>query len=727
MLYTITTDCHACSIQYDCTNDGTAKHLDGRLYVYEPFNSTQRTVLYCDPNDGINNNCEIGRGVEHGTRYWLNFTGSLPGDGPLTFYVAPRPSGVVPAPVSFDNAYAATVPGPGDYALYGLSGTTTTDCTGAPLQAFPPIIYDPWPAGVGCYEEVNGQSATAPTTASYKAFRPLEADSYAYFHDDLTTVKGYDVDLNVRYETPCTFDYPAWFVMQTCGGDGNPARARFPPYSTGTNYIDIVYKDESNVEQPADCYAANSTIRRTMCRYNQLWHWNPAVNRSFISPLYAKGLRFSRIPCTIDYPASFDCPGEGPAYTFVASEPYPLPFAGDYAITGHFAETTFGSDSWDGIDCHINMAGASPTCTRVRLDYTSGDVVSIEIEGSNIRVSYNDTVGGVGGPNVDLYCSKSIVAVAAAAPSTAGLEASTQASAWHAGVNATLAQSQMPVHGATFTGNMSMPFRNQSFICCTSIAIKSSANFTIAFVHEVLLTIQSLLVLPAGVTDYTLRIPTFEQAVADLREALCEWSCAVTRILPWTFSCSFGNTDLCDSGASCATTLGCNLANIPLFVADVIVIMLKTLRYLVDPDNNDLPSEDVLSTCDPEDWLGCIIDLVVLIISKALLALTNSIRAVMLNLDCWICALANIDSPTACDANLWAFFDGVLELIEGLINDILPLVIRLIYWAVKAVVRIGCVVCEYTLTACTRLISSACSSPYCLQPRMMEVTWRIFS
>jgi hypothetical protein len=229
-------------------------------------------------------------------------------------------------------------------------------------------------------------------------------------------------------------------------------------------------------------------------------------------------------------------------------------------------------------------------------------------------------------------------------------------------------------------------YPKSSFTCCIARALESGGRFFVSFAFEILFTIRSLLTLPAQIPGYSLEIPTFEQALEDFRDALCELACVITRIIPFEYTCSsLQSTMGCGSGPVCAQGLLCHIIAVPLLIAEILVEILTTVRQLV---NGESPSSTPVlgDECGVNNIGDCVSSIIVYVITKIVFTLTQIGRDLASNFDCLICALTEATSSSPCVAGLYLFVNPLMTLIDGLVADVLSVVIKIVISFIASII-----------------------------------------
>jgi hypothetical protein len=285
------------------------------------------------------------------------------------------------------------------------------------------------------------------------------------------------------------------------------------------------------------------------------------------------------------------------------------------------------------VPCIENTATDVPMCVRVDIEYSFGTNVTIEIEGVDVRVSIdgireamrctspsfnaiasinvsNGTSDGTVMSEVEEYYQLSVET----APSMTFHERLTLVSERARHELRTPMTMVMPQLNAA---NVTL-YPKSSLACCTARFLRSAGRFVVSLAFEIIYTVRSLLSLPAAIPGYVFEVPTFRTAVDELRDAVCELACAITRIIPAEYRCQFLTVDVgCSSGPTCAQGLLCHLADAVLLMVEILVEILETIRELVDEDGDVPTSSPVLgSDCSINNVGNCISSVIVYVIVK---------------------------------------------------------------------------------------------------------------
>jgi hypothetical protein len=228
-------------------------------------------------------------------------------------------------------------------------------------------------------------------------------------------------------------------------------------------------------------------------------------------------------------------------------------------------------------------------------------------------------------------------------------------------------------------------YRKATFLCCLSDTVRAGNDVFIGYVMEWLYTIRALWALPTFPAD-PFPVPTFSDARDAFHKALCKLACTVTHIIPVTFSCtSLKAVTGCGHGDSCAANALCDAGDILLLPLDILVDLLSMIRALV---LGETPDVNVLgSACSTTNVGGCVVSVLVYIVTKGILTATLLVRDVAAFLDCVLCALTQfIDPDATCVPAFYGAVDFLMDLINGLVTLFLTAILNFIVGIIKVVI-----------------------------------------
>jgi hypothetical protein len=161
-------------------------------------------------------------------------------------------------------------------------------------------------------------------------------------------------------------------------------------------------------------------------------------------------------------------------------------------------------------------------------------------------------------------------------------------------------------------------YPKNSLVCCVSRFLRSAGRFVVALAFEIIYTARSLMTLPAAIPGYVFEVPTFRDALEEVRDAACELACTLTRIIPAEYRCdTFTISVGCTSGPSCAQGLLCHLASAVLLMAEILVEILETVRDLTD-NQGSVPTDSPIlgEECSINNVGNCVASVIVYVIVK---------------------------------------------------------------------------------------------------------------
>ncbi len=686
--------------QYDCGRDGLGYHRDSREYIYLLPTTQNNTAVYCDIFDPTG--CELMIGQYNGSLYYLTVKGQPPLEN-VNISVSPKKTGHTPYPVYFATAtdYAITVPASG--APYGVSGAITTDCT---VAGPPPALPDPITPGVGCWRDGS--------SAGILMYRPLEVPPalpglVSYMGEVLTNPGNATV--------ACGYDFPPTISTTDVA---TFFKVTHPIY--GTHLVMYIDPATNAITPVYSILGVPVRAQNSMCRYNQLYYL-PAGDTSNATIMFLAGYPQAHIPCVINPPtaAAWTC-------TANATGP-PTVDAGTHTLQYCSANNLCATKA--DIPCTTNPLIVEPLCSAIAIAYTDGSTVLIRIEGSNIDVTFNASMPEefvcesisptASAASAGTYATKFTQVVSGAYARVAAREA---AKTTHDGASDTprvpaadMRYMPPPVQGSFYLPPTDPPdtyFRKESLVCCLSEAISFLADFIGAVALEILMTARGILaVFAVGIAPTILYIPTFEGARDDLQTALCRLMCAITRLLPLTISCdklNEGDPEFkCTNAAECSQGVLCAAVAVLMDIISIFVQVLQTIRQLV---TGDLPASSLTDSAECrtlDDAVGCLTNMVVNIIIDVVFSVTALARSAAAWIDCILCALTVAIAPAApCQDFIYQFVDALATLIDGIANDLLPLIVKMLVILVKMVIDLfSCATLE-TNVPCRSKTINAC-------------------
>lgn len=673
---------------YDCRADGRAYFLDGRAVMVTltsllfPFTS-QEQHLRCDVDES--RRCAVAGS----TGGLVQIIGSQPEDN-ATIYVGAIPG--VPKLQLFWQRNAGNVlvaqPSVVNFTTYGISSLSNTSC----VASTPPP--DPLPETYACRN-------------NSVHFIDVKNEANA------TTRIGPVVNPTTNATVPCTFSYGSGFICNTTTNTsyykGRPVFGlfgTFPPYF--------------NIPMACGTEDLGCVLNRVMFIQNTFVALpnETAPIEVFYTPTDTSTTRFP-IPCERIPPPTFFCNDTRVSINGVN-------------VVANFSDL---APEQDPVFCAPNPRLMPPACTRIIINYTVGASAVIEVEGSEVRATLNDT-------RVEIPCQyvtanlpvSTSVFTAAPSPNATTPANGTDAPMGPDRVGVAMkvviartnlrvtqelkrpgltdprysradlafffAKPQAVAQAANFQGvklsaafyrganTSQVLYRKETLLCCFSAALRSAGIFVVATVFEIVVAARDLLALPAF-PELGYAVPTFVDSRDALRSALCKLACAVTQILP-ILSCNSPGLvarTKCSTSNSCTRNLLCAVFDIPLLLVDYLIDVLTTLRDLAQ---GRTPGDDanILGVqCAPDDVAGCFVSVVSYIVLKALRVFTAVARNVFAFLDCLICGLIRIgNADAACSPILLTIFEPLLQAIDGIAGSVLTLALNLVVGVVEGLV-----------------------------------------
>ncbi len=679
----------------ECHADGYGYTHEQEVYLSRNLSSGLLQPALCNI-DETSNGCMRASGQYNGSRYILNISGS-PTSG-FTLYVYPRAyDGTPPLPITFtqDNGLAIYPSAFDQVNIYNvdfgsaLLGPPQSDCTGDMPRTAAPLT-----AGVGCY--VAGTAAPG-----YLAYRTLNGNSTA---SHLQTVYKNCGACIVGVAIDCVYDYHPYISGVACVAFPGFVELNYP----GLGTVFVAHTDfDTRLAVPGLCVDPlggpdNTNLQDSLCRNGILYYVSPLDTRQ-ITPYYPSGYPDMRIPCIITTPdpTDFTCltPPLGPLLLGTDAELDQLASDFDDAFLDNPLYT-------EDIMCDANVNSTQPPCIETSLEWNTGDnigSVHIIVEGNDIRVRFNDSW-----PET-LVCQTYLNNMAGATnvaspPPPVGVETFQQMmdatsirlqnEAFTAATGQPVAPSQdidymiyQPPNGTTY--------RKKSLVCCLSEAINDAGGVVSAYVLEILLTIRGILTalaIDAPLPD-VFYVPTFSLVVDKLRNSLCKLMCAFTRLLPVTFACDqlYDAVDFrCSNGSECSESFLCRIVDVLLNVLVIIVELLQVVRVLIHPAQPAPASNILANSCGTgDDALLCIAAVVVYAVQKIVYSATAVVRSFAALADCLICAIAvAVDEDAVCVHALFDFIDTIMDLVDGICSDILPLLVKMAVLVIHAIISL---------------------------------------
>lgn len=591
---------------FDCALDSLAYYSDGRLVLVRPAGSLQDEIIQCDL--GANSSgCSV-RMTTNGN--FFQVFGDPTRDNVL-ITLKPTANGTqwFPVKVNTSTDYSVDFPVNSTTWLsgYNISNIDTSNCTStAPLP-----LPDPLPLGWGCYAGLNASERIA-------VYRPLDSINrsflgpvYLYTPDNDTSVETDELE-----NLACSALPPPGY---DCSGGPEYFGSRLGIMLPGPVFYPLwggVYAFDGDI-----CNNGASTLpKSTTCRNNRLYYQYSLDAEP--KPLVPENNTQAVMPCFAVRPSDYTCSvnGTGPAMASNGTGPA-KELIYDFNNTAVYNRT---------VPCIQNTGTVPPTCVRVNVNYTSGVNATIEVSGVDVRVYINgvrqptrcsspsfnsvtDTGGNATKPmvQVEQYYGVHVDAQAPALTFEQRMQiARTRARE--------ALRTPMSMAGTLVNAMNVTLYPKSSPTCCAARTLKAAGRFFVSVAFEIIKTARSLLSLPAGIPGYVFQVPTFREALEDVRAAVCELACVVTRIIPAEYRCTTFTVSIgCASGPSCAQGLLCHIADAVLLVVEVLVEILETIRDLTDNDGDVPKGSPILGEeCSVNNVGDCVSSVIVYVIVK---------------------------------------------------------------------------------------------------------------
>jgi hypothetical protein len=595
---------------YDCALDSLAYYDDGRLVLIRPSGTLQDQVIQCDLGANTSG-CTVQLSTNGNT---FQVFGDPTRDNVLVT-LRPSATGTAWFPVSVNTStdYGVSFPiNPANWSShYNITNIQTSNCT----NTDPPPLPDPLPLGWGCHATANASERVA-------VYRPLDSVNltllgpvYLYTPDNDTEVEASDLEV---------------LTCDAIGVPGYACPAGAPTY-LGED-LGIMF---GNAFQPfvggvfggdTDICIDGSLPKYTMCRNSRLYY-QPNLNgepRTVVAEFGA-----AEVPCLALRPDDYECSVNGTGPALASNGTLPTKELIYYLNNNASLNAT--------VPCIQNTGTEVPTCVRIDVEYAFGVNATIVIEGVDVRV-YIDGVRQL------MRCSSPSFAGAtttgSGANATGNVTAMVQLEQYYGvhvdSTDASLTFEQRMwiakerarqelrtpmtmVFSSSFVNAMNVTlYPKDSLICCVSRFLRAAGRFVVALAFEIIYTARSLLSLPAAIPGYVFEVPTFRDALEEVRDAVCELACVLTRIIPAEYVCTSFTLDIgCSSGPSCAKGLLCHIASALLLMAEILVEILETIRDLTNNDG-DVPSDSPIlgDECSINNVGDCVSSVIVYVIVK---------------------------------------------------------------------------------------------------------------
>jgi hypothetical protein len=710
-----------------CGVDGLTYHLDGRLYIQrnETDNTTYATV--CDFYHNVSSGCLL---INNPGAESTFFAVGDPTVSDLTVNII-HPGGVywwrfdILSSSDYDNV---TTPGftPGPLADYNLTSVESTNCTVALFPLVTPLTpgyscatTDDFPEDHRLRFRASDNYPASDSDALTTAGVP-EAQVYYFLDGDLNDILDYNgttllplvgeaeearCTINTASETGVTcVDTDVYHVSESCSVNASNAgqkmlsyggRIVHPRLPSGTCFG---YNGPPNSAPPATDYVGTCATAPVLeggtdtymtCRYNR-WRmksgfpyfgYDPAddsIDESMLDSLTLQTFDNldTEIPCVFEIDTGYFCDANNHSWASYSGTPYPL-----YYLFNN-------TPPYVPVPCFNNSRQTPTMCRDVELNYTDGRSVHVRLDGQVLTY----TVNGVDQPLAcDIYIPQG--------SSISSMDTATLMEGYHtrytarpgvvsSDTNGTYWKSHIKTYVSRVRASLMLhvadTFPKDAFLCCLADTVNHVVRTLVSFVFEWAKFFRSIMALPAYFNDieaFDFDMPTFRTAKDELREAFCRFACTITRILPDILNCSSLETDMgCGSTAVCATGLLCHTIDIPLLVLEVVVEILETLRSLIRDDEPNINNGLNNDACQLEGQeVGCIAGMIMYIIIKVVFTVTRAIRDLAAFINCFFCGIGSVlGLGDQCDAVLYQFVNGLMNLIDGLTETILQTIVKLL-------------------------------------------------
>lgn len=587
---------------YDCELDSLAYYSDGRLVLVRPTGEQQDQVVQCDL--GANSTGCTVQLTTNGQTFQV-FGDPTRDNVIITLRPSASETGWFPIRVNTSTDYSVSFPvDSGNWSSgYNITNITPTVCTD------PGPLFDPLPLGWGCFSDTNASERVA-------VYRPLDSVNHTLLGPVYLYTPDNDTDVEVDELEPlaCEALAPPGY---TCAGGPKYFGERLGIMLDATHFyaLELLF-----IGDPDLCTSATSLPKKTTCRNNRLYY-QPDLNYE-PKVIVAEHGTSDAVPCFAARPSDYSCDvnGTGPALASNGTLP---------AKELVYNHNNDGAGDYRTVPCIQNTASVPPTCVRVDVEYASGMNATIEISGVDVRVY----IDGIRQP---MRCTAPSFSSANSSSSSATMVQVEQYYGVHVDAEApriTLEQRiqlakarareqlrapmTMTMEGFVNAMNVTLYPKN-SPACCVARTLRSAGRFFVSLAFEIIYTARSLMSLPAAIPGYVFKVPAFRQALEDLRDAVCELACTLTRILPAEYRCDTFVVDVgCSSGPSCAQGLLCHLASAVLLMAEVLVEILETVRDLTDNAGSVPTGSPILGTdCSINNVGDCVSSVIVYVIVK---------------------------------------------------------------------------------------------------------------
>ena len=131
----------------------------------------------------------------------------------------------------------------------------------------------------------------------------------------------------------------------------------------------------------------------------------------------------------------------------------------------------------------------------------------------------------------------------------------------------------------------------------------------------------------------------------------------------------------------------CDILDVPLLLADILVEVLRTIRAAVDDGNASANPAILGSECSANAVDQCISSIIVYVITKVAFTLTQVMRDAAAAANCLLCSFTWLILPSAdCTAILYVSINGLATLVDSLVGTALALVVKIAIAAITAII-----------------------------------------